>query len=205
MFLNILIKAVRPRLIVEAGTSYGYSSLWLADAAHETGSRVLSLEISESKIEFTRRQLEEAGLDAAVEFVHGDAIAGIALLAEEVDFALIDLLKDLYIPAVDTLYPKLSSGALIAADNICLPALHTKKPQFPTLRLAKVPLSLVGLGVELNQGRRAGADRRQRQGLRGSGAGLGHDPVGPVDELIDAPQLLWRAGECGNCFYRSIC
>jgi len=32
MLLNILIKAARPRLIVEAGTSYGYSTNWLADA-----------------------------------------------------------------------------------------------------------------------------------------------------------------------------
>ena len=155
-FLNILIKAARPRMIVEVGTSYGYSTLWLAEAAATLGSQVLSLELSQAKIEYARARLEEAGLVSVVTFAAGDALLHLESLRFKVDFVLIDLWKELYIPAFGHLYPHLADGALIAADNICLPALHAAAMKkyvdhvrsVPGIESVTVP---VGSGIELSR------------------------------------------------------
>jgi predicted O-methyltransferase YrrM len=66
--LHLVITAARARVLVELGASYGYSTLWLADAARVTGGRVHSFELSAAKVEHARGQLRRAGLDAYVEF-----------------------------------------------------------------------------------------------------------------------------------------
>ncbi len=125
-FLNILIKATRPKVIVEAGTSYGYSTLWLADAAQSAGATVISCETADKKVAFAREMLTRAGLEKCVEFVVGDVRETIPKLALSIDFVLIDLWKELYIPTFDLVYPKLADGALVTADNMLRPALHAE-------------------------------------------------------------------------------
>src|SRR5271154_5081726 len=55
--LNILIKGTGARNILELGTSYGYSTIWLAEAARKTGGKVVSLDISAKKQEYARAML----------------------------------------------------------------------------------------------------------------------------------------------------
>jgi predicted O-methyltransferase YrrM len=119
-----LVRGARSRNILEVGASYGYSTLWLADAAHDIGGRVISLELSPEKIAYAGNALEEAGLRGSVEFIAGDALAAIARLTGPFDLVLIDLWKDLYLPVFDAVYPKLAPGALIVADNMIEPAHH---------------------------------------------------------------------------------
>lgn len=119
--MSDLIRATRAQLVVEVGSSYGYSTLWLADAAREVGGRVVSLEIHPGKIAAASATLASAGLSDIVEFIEGDAVASLESLEGPVDFALIDLWKDLYIPCFGRLAGKLSPGALIVADNITFP------------------------------------------------------------------------------------
>jgi len=52
--LHLVITAARARVLVELGASYGYSTLWLADAARVTGGRVHSLELSAKKVDHAR-------------------------------------------------------------------------------------------------------------------------------------------------------
>ena len=125
-FLNILIKARRPEVILEVGTSYGYSTVWLAEAAQAVGGKVFTLELSAAKSAFAKGMAYKAGLADSVEFIIGDALVEITKLAHPIDFALIDLWKELYIPVFDRVYPKLSNRAVVAADNILLPAMHSE-------------------------------------------------------------------------------
>jgi predicted O-methyltransferase YrrM len=121
--LNVLIKSLQAPTILEIGTSYGHSAVFLAEAARASEGRVISLDVSADKQSFAREQLTEAGLGAFVEFITGDAREVIASLSGPFDFVLIDLWKDLYIPCFDLVYPKLSDGAFVAADNILFPDL----------------------------------------------------------------------------------
>jgi predicted O-methyltransferase YrrM len=119
--LNILVKAHGAMTIVEVGASYGYSTIWFAEAARATGGRLISFELQASKVDYIRLRLKQAGLADFVEFRVGDAVNLLRQLETSVDFALIDLWKDLYIPCFDLLLPRLARGAFVVADNILLP------------------------------------------------------------------------------------
>jgi predicted O-methyltransferase YrrM len=119
--LNVLIKGARSRSIVELGTCYGHSTVFLAEAARACDGHVVSIDVSAQKQTYAREQLAEAGLDAVVDFVTGDAREVLAAMPGPLDFVLIDLWKDLYIPCFDLVYPKLADGAFVVADNILFP------------------------------------------------------------------------------------
>jgi predicted O-methyltransferase YrrM len=119
--MNILIKEAKAKTILEIGTSHGYSTVWLAEAARATGGKVITLDLHAGKQEYARNALHKAGLADVVEFKLGDARESISTLSGPIDFVLLDLWKDLYIPCFDLFYPKLSGGAIVVADNMLFP------------------------------------------------------------------------------------
>ena len=119
--LTNLIKGQGAQTIVELGASYGYSTLWFAEAARVTGGRLFSFELDASKVDYIRPRLEQAGLTPFVEFRIGDAREHLRSFDQPIDFVLIDLWKDLYIPCFDLLLPHLAHDAFVAADNILQP------------------------------------------------------------------------------------
>jgi predicted O-methyltransferase YrrM len=155
--LHLLATSTKSRTLVELGTSYGYSTIWLADAARETGGKVHSLELSQKKVDFAREQLHRAaGLDAFVEFHVGDARETLRGLAGPFDLVLVDLWKDLYCPCFELLHPKLAPGALVAADNMLYPpssrqhAIAYQKLVRTKSDMESILLS-VGNGIELSR------------------------------------------------------
>ncbi len=121
MFLSLLIRSGGAKTILEVGTSYGYSTLWLADAARDSGGMVHTLERAGEKADHARAQIERAGLGAQVRFHVGDARELIARLPGPFDVVLLDLWKDLYIPCFDLVRPKLAPGGFVVADNMLQP------------------------------------------------------------------------------------
>ncbi len=119
--MNLIIKAGEARRVLEVGSSYGYSTIWLAEATRAIGGKVVSLELITAKAEAALAQLRRAHLEDCVEFRVGDALASLAQLPGPFDFVLIDLWKDLYVPVFERLYPKLAPGAIIVADNMLQP------------------------------------------------------------------------------------
>ncbi|HEV2285502.1 MAG TPA: class I SAM-dependent methyltransferase, partial [Steroidobacteraceae bacterium] len=120
--LNLLAKEAGARRILEVGSSFGYSTVWLAEAARAVGGKVISLELRAAKTEYATERLRRAGLADCVEFRVGDALESLAALRGPFDFVLIDLWKNLYVPVFQLLHPKLVPGALVIADNMIEPA-----------------------------------------------------------------------------------
>jgi predicted O-methyltransferase YrrM len=120
-FMNLLIKEAKSKVILEVGTSYGYSTLWLAEAARATGGRVISLELQANKQQYARERLTEVGLADVVDFRVGDAQSLLEKLDTNVDFVLLDLWKDLYIPCFDRFHAQLNPNAIVVADNMLFP------------------------------------------------------------------------------------
>ena len=60
--LAILVQGAKARRVLEIGTSNGYSTLWLADAARAVAGSVVTVEISAAKAQLARHNLERAGL-----------------------------------------------------------------------------------------------------------------------------------------------
>src|SRR5579863_8220087 len=154
--LNLLGREAQARRILEVGSSYGYSTTWLADAARAVGGKVISLELQAAKTEYAHAQLARAGLADYVEFRIGDALATLAALPGPFDLVLIDLWKNLYVPVFELLHPKLAPGALIVADNMIEPA--SARPHAQAYRHAvhgardmSSVLLPVGNGIELSR------------------------------------------------------
>jgi predicted O-methyltransferase YrrM len=154
--LNILAKSVKARTILELGTSYGYSTVWLAEAARATGGKLVTVEKAVYKQDYARQMLAKAGLAAHVDFRLGDVRETITSLPGPFDFVLVDVWKELYVECLDLFYPKLAPGAFIAADNMLLPvnyrddALKYRKHVRSKPKIDSVLLP-VGSGVELSR------------------------------------------------------
>jgi len=119
--INIIARSLNAPNILEIGTSYGYSGIWLAEAARATGGRVTTLELQDYKSAYARDMAAKAGLADHIDFKVGDAVRMIEDLPSGIDFVLLDLWKDLYVPCLEAFYPKLNPGAIIVADNMLHP------------------------------------------------------------------------------------
>jgi predicted O-methyltransferase YrrM len=154
--LNLLVKAGEARRILEVGSSYGYSTTWLAEAARAVGGKVTSLELKEEKTGYAHAQLARAGLAQYVGFVVGDALASLKALPGPFDLVLIDLWKDLYLPVFELLYPKLAAGAIVVADNMLQPESARAHAQVYRERVRATPgmtsvLLSIGNGIEVSR------------------------------------------------------
>lgn len=152
--INILARSLKAPTILEIGTSYGYSGIWLGDAARASGGRLITLELQDYKSAHAREKAVEAGLSDYIDFKVGDALQLIAELPDKIDFVLLDLWKDLYVPCLESFYPKLNPGAIIVADNMIRPgnehiAAYARavraKPHITSVLLP------VGSGIELSR------------------------------------------------------
>jgi predicted O-methyltransferase YrrM len=116
--LYALGRAIRPRTIVEFGTSYGISTVYLAAAVTDNGTgHVFTTELSVKKATAARANLDEAGVGDAVTILTGDALATLAEVPGPVQLVLLDGWKNLCVPVLRLLEPKLAPGALVAADD----------------------------------------------------------------------------------------
>jgi predicted O-methyltransferase YrrM len=154
--VSTLIQEMKARAILEVGTSYGYSTVWLAEAARATDGIVTTLELHPRKVEYARAQIAKAGLAEFVDFKVGDALETLRELPGPFDFVLLDLWKDLYIPSFDLIHPKLADGALIVADNMLHPERARPDANRYRARVREAAgmstvLLTVGHGIELSR------------------------------------------------------
>jgi predicted O-methyltransferase YrrM len=117
--LYMLARGMRARHIVEFGTSFGISTLYLAAALRDNGGgRLISSEFEPSKVAWARRHLTEGGLADLVEIRQGDALDTLAAdLPDSIDLLLLDGAKALYCDILTLVESRLGPGALIVADD----------------------------------------------------------------------------------------
>jgi predicted O-methyltransferase YrrM len=93
-----------------------------------------------------------------VEFHAGDCLQTLKTLPGPFDFVLLDVWKDIYLPCLELVHPKLAPGAVIVADNMLLP--EVVRPQAEAYRkrirefgdMDSVLLD-VGNGIEISRKR----------------------------------------------------
>ena len=114
-----LVRSARPQTVVEFGTSFGISTIHLAAAVTDNGvGRVVGTELSARKVGAARANLAEAGVDAAVTILPGDAVRTLAEVPGPIGLVLLDGWKDLCLPVLHMLEPRLAPGAIVAADDV---------------------------------------------------------------------------------------
>ena len=119
LLLYMLARHSRAASIVEFGTSFGLSTLYLAAALRDNGGgRLITSEFEPSKVTRAKANLAAGGLTDLVEFREGDALETLARdLPETIDLVLLDGAKALYRDILDRLESRFRPGALVVADN----------------------------------------------------------------------------------------
>jgi predicted O-methyltransferase YrrM len=121
LFLYSLARARKSQLVVEFGTSFGISTIHLAAAVRDNGGgRVVTTEKDPGKVKRAREHFEEAGLIDYVEVREGDAQETLRTLEGPVDVLFLDGWKNLYLPVLKLLEPRLRPGAAVIGDDLDL-------------------------------------------------------------------------------------
>ena len=122
IFAYLVARSIGARRIVEFGTSFGVSTIYLASAVRDNGGGiVIGSEFVESKAERARANILEAGLSDCVEIRVGDAMETLADPGGGIDLLLIDGSKELYLPILKMLAPRLRQGGVVLADDVLSP------------------------------------------------------------------------------------
>lgn len=115
--LKRLIKENNFKNIVEFGTSFGISTLFLAQGVMETGGRIITTELIESKAQKAIENFKKAGVNDLIEVRIGDALETLKNHAEPIDLLLLDGWKDLYLPLFQMLEPNFHPNTIVYVDN----------------------------------------------------------------------------------------
>jgi predicted O-methyltransferase YrrM len=118
--LGVLVRAkVCPR-VLEIGTSNGYSTIWLADAAEATGGHVTSVDIEPQRTALARENLAKAGLDDThVTLRTEDAGNALATAQDDAfDLIFLDAERPAYVRYWADLVRTLAPAGLLAVDNV---------------------------------------------------------------------------------------
>jgi predicted O-methyltransferase YrrM len=120
-FLYALVRGAAPGRVVEFGTSFGISTIYMAAAVRDRGTgSIVTTELHGPKAEAARRSFEQAGLLDSIDLRVGDALETLRDMTPDVSVLFLDGWKNLYLPVLQMLEPALVPGALIVADDLNL-------------------------------------------------------------------------------------
>ena len=115
-FLELLVFAARPQLVVELGTYSGYSALSMASVL-PAGARIVTCEISDEHADFAQRHIDASPYADRIEIRRGPALDTLRDLDGPYDLVFIDADKGGYADYFDAAVPKLAPDGLIVVDN----------------------------------------------------------------------------------------
>ena len=145
-FLSMLIRAQQSKNILEIGTSTGYSTLWLAEAARLTQAMITTLEVDAERVAQAKQYATEIDLADLINFKVIDAQVYLKEEQEIFDFILLDAERDAYV----SYWPHLSrllkaKGGLLVVDNVISHAAEVEEfialiQQDPRFIMSTVPI-----------------------------------------------------------------
>ncbi|KAF2166058.1 hypothetical protein M409DRAFT_23786 [Zasmidium cellare ATCC 36951] len=132
IFMYNLARASGALNVVECGTSYGVSTIYLALAVGQNAvqkgvaagdAKVIATENEPLKAEQARRHWKEAGesVERYIQLREGDLTKTLQADLPSIDFVLFDIWTPMVMPTLRILEPKLKAGAILIADNTAAP------------------------------------------------------------------------------------
>ncbi|KAL4898857.1 hypothetical protein BDW74DRAFT_126457 [Aspergillus multicolor] len=124
-FLYQLINAMGATNVVEAGTSFGVSTIYLALAVAQTKAAtgkpgvVVATEKEAEKAVVARKYWAECGevVTEQIDLREGDLLETLKTGLPQIDLLLLDIWSALSLPTLKTIQPYLRHGAVVLTDN----------------------------------------------------------------------------------------
>jgi predicted O-methyltransferase YrrM len=122
-YCYLVCRALRATRVVEAGTSFGASTLFLAAAVRDTiradggDGIVIGTEYEPEKAKAARANFAEAGLSDLIDLREGDLRETLPDVSAPIDFMLIDIWTPMARPALELIAPRLRAGSVVISDN----------------------------------------------------------------------------------------
>ncbi|SCO85573.1 related to O-methyltransferase [Fusarium oxysporum] len=123
-YVYLLLRSMKARIVVEAGTSFGVSTIYLALAVSQNAGsqpgKVIATENEPTKAFKARKYWSQAGddIEKFIELREGDLRETLKTdLPEQVDFLLLDIWTPLALPTLKLVRPRMKPGATVVADN----------------------------------------------------------------------------------------
>lgn len=107
--------------IVEFGTSFGISTLYLAKGIINAGGKITTTELLPSKAKVAGQNFKKAGVEDLIDLRVGDAMQTLTNFDQFIDLLFLDGWKDLYSPLFHLLEPNFHSQTLVYVDNADMP------------------------------------------------------------------------------------
>lgn len=117
--LQLLIKMSNCKKILEIGTFYGYSTIWMARALDD-GGHIFTIEKDKPSFDVARQNFDEAKVGDKITILEGDVKDILLKLNDKFDMVFIDADKSQYLNYLELVENKIKKGGLIVADNALL-------------------------------------------------------------------------------------
>lgn len=116
-FIELLLKIINPKNILEIGSAIGYSSLIMSKASD---ADILTIEKDEETFKILKENLKKYDEDNKIKAINDDAISALKSMdkEEKFDFCFIDANKSQYEEYLNLVYDLTRENALILIDNI---------------------------------------------------------------------------------------
>jgi caffeoyl-CoA O-methyltransferase len=116
-FLQLLMKIIGAKKVLELGTLGGYSTIWMARGLPDDG-KLITLEFEKKHADVALNNFKRAGLESKIEIILGPALKSLdKLKGQKFDFAFIDADKINYPVYFEKVLTLMYKGGLITADN----------------------------------------------------------------------------------------
>ncbi|HEY7981731.1 MAG TPA: O-methyltransferase [Candidatus Eremiobacteraceae bacterium] len=116
--LAALVSAARADTILELGTAYGYSAIWMALAQSPAG-RIWTIDPDIERTSIAKSYFERAGVGGRIEVINRPALEAIAALQHPTyDLVFIDALKAEYAGYLEAVLPHVRTSGVIVVDNL---------------------------------------------------------------------------------------
>jgi predicted O-methyltransferase YrrM len=117
-FLSVLVHSMQANRVLELGTAYGYSTLWMALALPPAG-RIWTIDPDMERTEIATSYFRRAGVEERIEIINQPALEVLGSFPQRnLDIVFIDAIKSEYVDYLAAVVPMLKRSGIVVIDNL---------------------------------------------------------------------------------------
>lgn len=122
-FLKVMLHLTQAKMVLEIGTSIGYSTTSMAQVVKAYDGKIMTVEYDEHVAEQARKNFERAEVSQWIDLIVGDAQIVVPQLSQQFDVIFLDVDKRLYAPLLPACVRPLKSGGVLIAEDTLFPVI----------------------------------------------------------------------------------